>query len=90
VSVGFLSFTFTFTERSEDGSDESGDEDGDVEMGGSKKSKTAGATNTAPPASSDPNDLSAYNLDTYDDEVSRGAGVFFILAGFSRRLVGKT
>jgi periodic tryptophan protein 1 len=86
----FFLLLFTSTGRSEDGSDESGDEDGDVEMGDSKKSKTAGTTNTAPTASSDPNDLSAYNLDTYDDEVSRGAGVFFILAGFSRRLVGKT
>lgn len=31
---------------------------------------------TAPTKPSDPNDLSAYNLDGYDEEVSRGTGKY--------------
>ncbi len=55
---------------------EAADEDGDIDM-----------ASTLPPKSnpSDPNDLSAYNLDTYDTEVSQGAamGAFSNIKGLT-------
>ena len=51
------------------GSGSDSEEDGDVKMDTDEDAKP-----------SDPNDLSAYNLDNYDEETSRGTGMLDLSA----------
>jgi hypothetical protein len=65
---------------SESVSGESSTSSSKEEKEGSMEVDDGDAEDAEPTKASDPNDLSAYNLDNYDKEVSRGTGQFFTSA----------